>query len=52
MHAGFSGGVTRLVGIVSLELWTEVWATGCNVTSLHRNEMDAVTKGKACREGL
>lgn len=46
MHAGLSGGVNHLVGIV--ELQKEVWAKGCNVMSLQRNEMDAITKGEIC----
>ena len=36
-----AGGVNQPVGVVSLELWSEVWAKSYKVRSLHTNDVKA-----------
>ena len=41
MFACLLGGVIQSVGVVSLELWSEVWAKSYKVRSLHTNDVKA-----------
>lgn len=49
-----TGGVNQPVGVMSLELWREVWAKviklGVCIQMILKPEMDAIGQGESCIE--